>query len=122
MSRYYYVYILTNKNNTVLYIGATNNLKNRAFQHKEKVVEGFTKKFNVNMLVYYEQTENVESAIQREKQLKSWNRWRKVKLIVGFNPKWDDLFMKDYKVLIVIARPSPNRGVLGRGNLGKSQR
>jgi hypothetical protein len=74
------------------------------------------------MLVYYEQTENVESAIQREKQLKSWNRWRKVKLIVGFNPKWDDLFMKDYKVLIVIARPSPNRGVLGRGNLGKSQR
>lgn len=92
--KYYYVYILSNKTNTVLYTGVTNDLKKRTYQHREKLVEGFTKKFNVSRLVYYEQTENVEGAIQREKQIKSWNRAKKVETVSKFNPKWEDLFEK----------------------------
>ena len=70
----YYVYILTNKTNRVLYIGVTNNLVKRVFQHKQKSIEGFTSRYNVGKLVYYEQTEDVRSAIMREKQLKGWLR------------------------------------------------
>ncbi len=92
--KYYYVYILSNKTNTVLYTGVTNDLKKRVYQHREKLAEGFTKKFNANRLVYYEQTENVEGAIQREKQVKGWNRSRKVEMVSKFNPKWEDLFEK----------------------------
>lgn len=92
--KYYYVYILSNKTNTVLYTGVTRDLKSRIYQHREKLTESFTKKFNVNRLVYHEQTENVESAIRREKQIKSWNRLRKVKIISEFNPKWEDLYEK----------------------------
>ena len=87
----YYVYILPNKSNKVLYIGVTNDLVRRTFEHKNKLVEGFTKKYNLIKLVYYEVTDNVESAINREKQLKNWHRDWKINLINQFNPKWKDL-------------------------------
>jgi len=87
----YCVYILTNKSNKVLYIGVTNNLKRRIKEHKEKIIEGFTKKYNCNKLAYFEQTHNVMSALEREKQLKRWNRKKKIQLIEKINPNWKDL-------------------------------
>ena len=87
----YYVYILTNKTNRVLYIGLTNNLSRRMFEHKNKLMEGFSKKYNLTKLVYYETTTDVKSAIGREKQLKNWHRGWKINLINQFNPKWEDL-------------------------------
>jgi putative endonuclease len=89
--RQYYVYILTNKSDNVLYIGVTNNLIRRIFEHKNKLVEGFTKKYNLRKLVYYEATNDIESAINREKQLKNWHRDWKINLIDQFNPDWKDL-------------------------------
>jgi putative endonuclease len=89
--RQYYVYILTNKSNNVLYIGVTNDLIRRIFEHKNKLVEGFTKKYNLRKLVYYEVANDIESAINREKQLKNWHRDRKINLIDQFNPDWKDL-------------------------------
>jgi putative endonuclease len=88
----YCVYIMTNKNNHVLYTGVTNDLKRRVYEHKEKLVEGFSKKYNVNKLVYYEVVEDPESAIARERQIKDGRRARKVSLINAFNPGWDDLY------------------------------
>ena len=88
----YYVYILTNDYNTVLYTGVTNNLIRRVYEHKNKLVEGFTKKYNIHKLVYYETTENVNSAIEREKQLKKYSRKRKNQLIDYFNKNWQDLY------------------------------
>jgi len=79
--RQYYVYILTNKSNKVIYIGVTNDLERRMFEHKNKLVEGFTKRYNLMKLVFYEVTEDVESAISREKQLKNWHRDWKINLI-----------------------------------------
>ena len=90
-SRQYYVYILTNKTNTVLYIGVINDLVRRIFEHKNKLVEGFTKKYNLNKLIYYEVTKDISSAIEREKQLKNWHRDWKVNIINSFNPIWKDL-------------------------------
>ena len=87
----YYIYILTNKSNKVLYVGMTNDLKSRIYEHKNRLVEGFTKKYNLTKLVYYEITTDVESAIRREKQLKNWHRVWKINLINKFNHKWDDL-------------------------------
>jgi putative endonuclease len=87
----YYVYILTNKTDKVLYIGVTNNLERRLFEHKNKLVEGFTKKYDLNKLVYYEVTSDIQSAIEREKQLKNWHRDWKLNLINSFNPMWKDL-------------------------------
>ncbi len=87
----YCVYILTNKINTVFYIGVTGNLPNRIYQHKNKLLDGFTKKYNINKLVYFEQTEDVNSALRREKQLKNWRREWKIELINKNNPKWKDL-------------------------------
>ncbi len=87
----YYIYILTNKTNNVFYIGITNDLSRRMFEHKNKIVEGFTKKYNLKKLVYYEVTNDVESAIRREKQLKNWRREWKLNLIKQFNPEWIDL-------------------------------
>jgi putative endonuclease len=78
--------------NGTLYIGVTNNLRRRVYEHKNGLIEGFTKKYNVNRLVYYEQTENIEGAIQREKRLKKWNRQWKIELIEQINPDWKDLF------------------------------
>jgi putative endonuclease len=89
--RNYSVYIMTNEWNTVLYTGVTNDLQRRVYEHKEKLVEGFTKKYNIGKLVYYETTDNVESAIVREKQIKAGSRKRKVELVEGVNPKWSDL-------------------------------
>ena len=89
--RQYYVYILTNKSNNVLYIRVTNDLICRIFEHKNKLVEGFTKKYNLRKLVYYEATNDIESAINREKQLKNWHRDWKINLIDQFNPDWKDL-------------------------------
>lgn len=87
----YYVYILTNKSNRVLYIGVTNNLQRRVYEHKEKLIEGFTSKYNVNKLVYYEDTVDVKAAIEREKTLKKWARKKKEWLIKQYNPEWRDL-------------------------------
>ena len=87
----YYVYILTNIRNNVLYVGVTNDLERRVYEHKNKLVEGFTKKYNVNKLVYFEQTSDVNSAIAREKQLKGLLKIKKEKLINEFNPNWKDL-------------------------------
>jgi len=93
--RQYYVYIITNKSNKVLYIGVTNDLVRRAFEHKNKILEGFTKRYNLTKLVYYEVTNDIESAIRREKQLKNWHRDWKINLIARFNPEWEDL-SKDF--------------------------
>ncbi len=87
----YYVYILTNKNNRVMYIGVTNDLARRLYEHKQEMVEGFTKRYHVHKLVYYEQTMDVRSAIAREKQLKGWLRARKNELVETMNPEWRDL-------------------------------
>ena len=92
MSNSYFVYILTNYDETTFYIGVTSNLKKRIFEHKNKVVEGFTKKYNLDRLVYYEQTDSVETALNREKQLKRWHRQWKINLIKEFNPTFDDLY------------------------------
>lgn len=87
----YTVYIMTNEKNTTIYIGVTGNLISRIFQHKNKLIDGFTKKYNLIKLVYYETTENAESAIIREKQLKGWLRKKKIDLIKTKNPYFDDL-------------------------------
>ncbi len=91
MEEQYSVYILTNKSNNVLYIGVTNDLVRRIYEHKNKMVDGFTKKYNLTKLVYYEATTDVRSAIEREKQLKNWHREWKLNLIKEFNPEWRDL-------------------------------
>ncbi len=89
----YYVYILTNRNNNVLYIGVTNNLFARSFQHKLKENKsGFTAKYNVNKLVYYEIYGYIQDAIVREKQVKKWKRQWKINLIIKENPEWRDMF------------------------------
>ncbi|HOQ05209.1 MAG TPA: GIY-YIG nuclease family protein [Anaerohalosphaeraceae bacterium] len=88
----YYVYILASQRNGTLYIGVTNNLKNRVFQHKTEKVEGFTQKYGVKRLVYFETFRNIRDAIVREKRLKKWNRDWKIRLIEEKNPAWDDLF------------------------------
>ena len=91
----YFVYILTNKSNKVLYIGVTNDLERRMFEHKNKMVNGFTKRYNLTKLVYFEETSDIKSAIEREKQLKNWHRDWKIKLITDFNPVWKDLSLED---------------------------
>jgi len=88
----YYVYILTNKNNTVLYTGVTNNLVRRIWEHKAKIIEGFTKKYNITKLVYYEIFDNPSAAIKREKQLKAGSRRKKKELINSVNIEWKDLY------------------------------
>jgi putative endonuclease len=92
MGRQYFIYIITNKNNTVLYTGITNDLKRRVYEHKEKLVKGFTKKYNANKLVYYEVFTNAESAISREKQIKGGSRAKKIDLINKMNPEFKDLY------------------------------
>ena len=83
---------MTNKNNTVIYTGVTNDLKRRVYEHKEKLIDGFTKKYNVNKLVYFEFTSDINSAIQREKQIKAGSRQKKIDLINSINPEWKDLY------------------------------
>ena len=93
MDKDYYVYIMTNKSKT-LYIGVTSNMEKRAYEHKNKLIEGFTKKYNIIRLVYFEQTRDVNSAIAREKQIKGWLRKKKIALIEKANPCWEDLSEK----------------------------
>ena len=89
----YYVYILTNTHNSVLYTGVTNDLVRRVYEHKNHLVkDGFTSRYNVEKLVYYEVTSNVDAALEREKQIKGWNRKRKNKLVESRNPDWHDLY------------------------------
>lgn len=86
----YYVYIMASYSGT-LYAGVTNDLQRRVWEHKEKLIEGFTKRYNINRLVYFEETPDAESAIAREKQIKGWVRRKKVALIESVNPEWRDL-------------------------------
>ena len=88
----YWIYIVCSKPNGVLYIGVTNDLKKRIFEHKNKTIKGFTKKYGVDRLVYSEEYSDVTEAIAREKSMKQWLRKWKVELIEKFNPTWDDLY------------------------------
>ena len=90
----FYLYILASQRNGTLYIGVTNNLIKRVYEHRKKFVDGFAEKHNVFMLVYYEATGSIESAIVREKQLTKWNRTWKLRLIEKNNPEWKDLYSK----------------------------
>ena len=91
MPNTYYVYILANKTNSTIYIGVTNNIYKRINEHNDKVVDGFTKLYNVNKLVYAEEYSSIEDALNREKQLKKWRREKKNALINTINPQWKDL-------------------------------
>ena len=88
----YYVYMLSNWDDSVLYIGVTSNLPKRLYEHRIGLMEGFTKKYNVHKLVYFEQTTDVRVAIEREKQIKSWSRAKKNALVETMNPDWKDLY------------------------------
>jgi putative endonuclease len=92
MEKNFAVYIMASKRNGTLYIGVTSNLTKRIWEHREAVVNGFTKDYGVNILVWYEMHDNAESAITREKRLKKWNRAWKIRLIEERNPEWSDLF------------------------------
>ena len=86
-----FVYILTNRHHTALYVGVTNDLVRRVHEHRTKIASGFTTRYNVDKLVYFEETSDVVGAIAREKQIKAWSRSKKVALIEGCNPTWRDL-------------------------------
>ena len=90
--RQYYVYILTNRRDGVMYTGMTNDLKRRVFEHKRQEGGGFAKRYNIDRLVYFEVFSDPQSAIVREKQIKAGPRWRKVELVQGVNPQWQDLY------------------------------
>ncbi|MDM7924961.1 MAG: GIY-YIG nuclease family protein [bacterium] len=92
MEKLYCIYIMTNKGNSVLYTGVTSDLKKRIFQHKNKQVRGFTSRYHVDKLVYYEVSSDSYSAISREKQIKAGSRKKKLHLINSFNPEWKDLY------------------------------
>ncbi|MBI3914949.1 MAG: GIY-YIG nuclease family protein [Chloroflexi bacterium] len=94
MNEQYYVYIVTNKHNTVLYTGVTNDLWRRVSEHRMKILHGFTSRYNVSKLVYYETFEDIEAAIAREKQIKAGSRQKKLDLINEMNPDWNDLFQE----------------------------
>jgi putative endonuclease len=93
----YYLYIVASKRNGTLYIGVTGDLIKRIYEHKQNVVDGFTKKYNIHNLVYYETYGDIEEAILREKQIKKWNRKWKIQIIEENNPEWKDL----YKTIIL---------------------
>jgi putative endonuclease len=94
MDKQYYIYIMTNKLYSVLYTGVTSDLEKREYEHKLKLIEGFTKKYNVDKLVYYEVFDSINDAIEREKQIKSGSRQKKMDLISNMNPSWKDLSYK----------------------------
>lgn len=109
--KHYYVYILTNKNNRVLYIGVTNNLLRRIYEHRSKMIAGFTSKYNLTKLVYFEEFTSPTDAITAEKKIKGWLRIKKIKLIESINPNWQDLFsvLQEYSFTSGIGRdPSPD--------------
>lgn len=88
----YYIYILASKKNGTLYVGVTSDLAKRIYEYKNNLIEGFTQKYAIHNLVYFESTESIESAIMREKQLKKWNRAWKINLVENNNPAWNDLY------------------------------
>ena len=92
MKKQYFVYIMTNDWHTVLYTGVTNDLTRRVYEHKGKLIEGFTKRYNITKLLYYEVSDSIESAILREKQIKSGSRKKKIELVNSFNKEWRDLY------------------------------
>ncbi len=92
MTKHYFLYITTNTHNTTLYTGVTGNLKKRIYEHKQKLVDGFTKRYNITKLVYFEIFDDPTNAIKREKQIKGGSRRKKIDLIENINPKWDDLY------------------------------
>jgi putative endonuclease len=92
LTRSYYVYLLASRRRGTLYLGVTSELPKRVWQHRQGLVEGFTKRYGVKMLVWCEQTDSIESAIVREKQIKKWNRAWKIELIESSNPEWNDLY------------------------------
>ena len=92
MDRNYYIYLMTNKYNKVLYVGVTNDLIRRVYEHKNKLIDGFTKKYNIVKLVYYEMFDDPSTAIAREKQIKSGSRQKKIDLINSINKDWHDLY------------------------------
>ena len=94
MAKYYYVYIITNSHNTVLYTGVTNNLLKRIYQHKNKIVSSFSSKYNINKLVYYEVFQDINAVIKREKQIKAGSRKKKIELIKRMSPNFEDLYRK----------------------------
>jgi len=91
-SKQYYVYIMANRYHNVLYTGVTNDLKRRVYEHKMHLVRGFTSRYNVEKLVYYEATDDIQAAILREKQIKGGSRQKKIDLIMSINPEWKDFF------------------------------
>ena len=91
-SQQYYVYLMTTSANTALYTGVTNDLKRRVYEHREKLIAGFTKRYKITRLVYYEVLEDPKNAISREKQIKAGSRENKLKLISSLNPGWNDLY------------------------------
>jgi len=90
----YFVYLLTTRNNKVMYVGVTDDLQRRIYEHKNKLVEGFTEKYNINKLVYYEETQDIMSALEREKEIKKWRREKKNSLVIQTNPQWKDLSLQ----------------------------
>jgi putative endonuclease len=92
--KYYFVYFMTNWNNRVIYVGVTNDLRRRTFEHKNKEINGFTKKYNLVKLVYYEIFQDVTVAIAREKEIKKWRREKKDNLVQKNNPEWNDLSLE----------------------------
>nr|WP_321487598.1 GIY-YIG nuclease family protein [uncultured Draconibacterium sp.] len=95
----YFVYIVTNKNKTVLYIGVTNDLQRRVYEHENGLIPGFTKKYNCHFLIYYEHFQNIDDAIVREKEIKKWRREKKENLISETNPNWNFLNTQIYDAL-----------------------
>jgi putative endonuclease len=91
LKKTYYVYILASRKNGTLYIGVTNDLARRVYEHKHKLIKGFTKRYDISKLVHFEETDDITVAIAREKELKGWLRSKKLKLIEEYNPKWEDL-------------------------------
>ena len=94
MPKSYYVYLLTNQNNKVMYVGMTNDLVRRIYEHRHQLIAGFTSKYHVNKLVYFEETADVLAAITREKQVKKWRREKKNALVEAMNPEWSDLSLQ----------------------------
>ena len=94
MNKQFFVYLLTNWNDSVMYVGMTNDLERRICEHKSKLIKGFTSRYNINKLVYFEATENVLAAISREKEIKKWRREKKNRLVAQDNPAWDDLSLQ----------------------------
>ena len=92
MDKRFFIYIMSNKKHGTIYIGVTSNIIKRSFEHKNHLTKGFTDKYNLDKLVYYEIYEDADSAIKREKQLKEWKRLWKIELIEKFNPDWNDLY------------------------------